>query len=340
MKRLISILFLTAGLVACDNFEIDHPDFDYTSGFFPYQFPVRTLVLGDYIYDNANDNAHKFVISAAMGGVYENDRNRAFTIEVDNSLCNDIWFTAAGPQIEAMPANYYTLSSATQLVIPAGKMNGGVEVQLSDAFFSDPKAITLGYVVPLQLKSSNDVDTILTGSSPNPAADQRIASQWNVAPKNFTMFAVKYVNEFHGTYFQYGASQVKDASNAAVESTTYSEKYVENNQTVRLATSARYQVSTSINLKSAVMTGSVGLLLTFNGNACTVSAPAGSAYTISGTGTFKPKTWEWGNKKRDGIELTYTISKDGNTYTATDVLVIRDRGIVMETYSPTLQAAG
>ena len=74
MKKILSGLLLLTALFACENFEKDHPDYEFTAGYFPYQFPVRTLVLGDYIFDNTNDNAHKFVISVAMGGVYENKR--------------------------------------------------------------------------------------------------------------------------------------------------------------------------------------------------------------------------------------------------------------------------
>ena len=334
MKKIFLILTLIAGLISCDNFNIEHPDFDYTSGYFPYQFPVRTLVLGDYIYDNANDNAHKFVVSVAMGGVYENKQDREFEFEVDNSLCNSILFSSGGDPIKALPSNYYTLSSTNKIVIPSGKMNGGVEVQLTDAFFADPLAIKNTYVVPIRLKGSNDVDSILVGNSANPNADPRLASEWTVAPKNFTMFAVKYINEFHGTYFHYGASTVKDAANAVVETTPYSTAYVENNPTTKLVTSGRNQVTVSTNMHSAIMTGEINMVLNFTGNTCTIAAAAGSAYTISGTGEFKTKAYSWGNKERDGIILNFTVSNGVNTYTASDVLVIRDRGVVMEVYNP------
>lgn len=336
MKKIFLILTLAIGLFSCENFNIDHPDFTYTSGFFPYQFPVRTLVLGDYIYDNANDNAHKFVISAAMGGVYENTKDRTFEFEVDETLCNKMLFTSGGDPVKALPKNYYTLSSTNKIVIPKGKTNGGIEVQLTDAFFSDPLAIKNTYVVPLKLKSSADVDTILSGKSPNPAADIRVASQWTVAPKNFTMFAVKFINEFHGNYFHYGTSVVKDAANAQLETTTYSTPYVENNAVAKLLTSGRYQVTVTTNFRSTKMTGNYTMLLTFNGNNCTVSAPAGSPYTITGTGEFKSKAYEWGNKKRDGIVLKYSVSNATNKYEADEVMVARDRAVVMEVYSPVL----
>lgn len=334
MKKIFLILIIAFGLFSCENFDIDHPDFDYTSGFFPYQFPVRTLVLGDYIYDNANDNAHKFVISVALGGVYENKQNREFEFEIDESLCNNVLFGSGGDQIKPLPSNYYTLSSNNKIVIPKGKMNGGVEVQLTDAFFNDPLAIKLGYVVPLRLKGSADVDTILTGSSSTANPDPRVAGDWVNAPKNFTMFAVKYINEYHGSYFHYGESSVKDASGAVVESTTYSTKYIESNPVAKLQTTGRSTVSLSTSFQSVVISGDINMVLTFNGNNCTISAAEGSAYTISGSGEFKSKQYEWGNKKRDGIALSYTVSDGVNTYSANDVLVVRDRDVVMEVYSP------
>jgi len=63
MKKIVFLLILLiTGLASCKNFDIDHPDYEYTSGYFPYQFPVRTIILGDYIYDNSNDNEQKILI--------------------------------------------------------------------------------------------------------------------------------------------------------------------------------------------------------------------------------------------------------------------------------------
>ena len=338
MKRILVILIVFAGLVSCHNFDIEHPDFKYTSGYFPYQFPIRTLVLGDYIYDNSNDNAHKFVISAAMGGVYENQKDRVLDFKVDESLCSNILFAAGGTQIKALPANYYTLSNTSKITIPKGSMNGGVTVQLADAFFTDPLAITNTYVVPLKLTGSADVDTILVGSSTNKSADPRIVGQWTIAPKNFTMFAVKFINEYHGNYFHYGSSTVKDGAGATVETNAYNtQSYVENNPVVKLTTTARYQVSMSTNFKGSKLSGNYNMLLTFNGNNCTITNPAGTTYTITGTGSFKTKEYEWGDKKRDGIVLTYTVTSGTYKYEASETLVARDRAVVMEVYSPVLK---
>src|SRR3546814_6217797 len=55
-------------------------------------------------------------------------------------------FRSGGDTIRAMPQTYYTLSDADRIVIPGGEMNGGVEVQLTEAFFNDTLGMRLGYV--------------------------------------------------------------------------------------------------------------------------------------------------------------------------------------------------
>ena len=58
-----------------------------------------------------------------------------------------------------MPAEYYTLSS-DQITIPQGQISAGVEVQLTDAFFADPKAIETTYVIPLVMSNVHNADSI------------------------------------------------------------------------------------------------------------------------------------------------------------------------------------
>ncbi len=333
MKYIYIILAFVA-LSSCDNYEIEHPNFDNTAGYFPYQFPVRTLILGDYIYDNSNDNAHKFLISVAMGGVYENTKDRKFSIKVDESLGNNVLFNPGGDTIHVLPRDYYTLSSEDQIVIPRDKFYGSVEVQLTDKFFSDPKSIGLEYVVPIRLENSNDVDSILTGSTSNPNADPRVAADWTVAPKSFTMFGVKYINEYHGTFFHFGENTVRDSAQNILEENIYSEQYVVNNSTVKLVTTGRNEVSMVSDFQSDTLSGAINMLLSFEGDKCTITAPANSPYTISGTGEFKKGAYEWGNKTRNGIEIKYTVTDGKMTYEAEETLVARDRGVVLEEYSP------
>lgn len=333
MKKVSFILILLAIVTGCKNQEIEFPDFEYTTGYFPYQYPIRTLVLGDYIYDNTNDNAHKFLISAAMGGVYKNNQERVFTIEVDNSLCDQARFASTGQPMYALPEKYYKLSSLNQLIIPAGQFNGSIEVQLSDDFFDDTLASRLAYVLPIRIKEVANLDSLLRGRSTMPQPDPRIVGNWDVTPKDFTMFAVKYVNPFHGNYFHRGKSVV-DSAGQTLETNVYRQQYVEKDEVWTLNTKSKSQVTVDGVIRSTGITGNLRMLLTFNGENCTVQGTAGTSGVITGTGKFLNDADNWGNEKRNAIHLTYEFTQAGKKYTATDTLVVRDRGVVLELFTP------
>lgn len=328
-------MLLTA-LAACKNQDIDFPDFDYTTGYFPYQYPIRTLVLGKDIYDNTNDNNHKFLISATMGGVYENTVDRIFRIQVDNSLCENALFSGTQAPIRPLPLEYYTLSSPDQIVIPSGEVSGGIEVQLNDAFFEDTLAIGLSYVVPIRISQVTNLDSVLRGKSVLPAPDPRVISHWEAVPKDFTMFAIKYVNPYHGNYFHRGKSTLKDSTGQVIETTTYQQAHVTSDEVWKLTTASKNQVSVSGVLRSEAVSGPLNLLLTFSGENCTVTGGKDFPYQVTGTGKFITDGDEWGNKKRDAIHISYEFSDGKHTYSATDILVARDRAVVMEVYQPVI----
>lgn len=334
MKKILVLLTLVIGLIACKNQKIDFPDFGSTAGYFPYQYPVRTLVLGDYIYDNTNDNNHIFLISATFGGVYENQLNREFTIELAPNLCDNVLFQSTLDTIRLMPASYYTLSS-DKIIIPPGKVNAGIEVHLNDAFFDDPLSIKLGYVIPMRIVSATNLDSVLRGQAITVNPDPRIPGDWATQPKDFTMFAVKFINPYHGKYLHRGTSVVKDASSAVLETTAYHSPFVENNEIWSLVTTSKNQVNVQGNSHSTLIPGQLKMKMTFTGTgSCTIAEDSGSAYTITGNGQFVTNGDEWGGQKRDAIYINYQLQSGNNTLFATDTLVVRDRAVVMEVYNP------
>ena len=341
-KKIFTVLAAALTLVGCHNFDTDFPDYLYTTGYFPYQFPVRTLVLGNDQYPNDNDNAGRFVISAAMGGVYQNKVDRVINFKVDESLCRNVAFSNGDP-IKALPSAYYTLSNNSQITIPKGEYNGGITVQLTDAFFNDPDAIKNTYVVPLVMTGTNDLDSLLVGSTTTPSADRRFSSQWTVAPKDFTMFGIKYITELHGNWFHYGSATVsmKDGSSETVEYKVADDfnHDVTNNEHVMLTTTGRHTSTLTQKLKGTKMNLTPTLVFTHNGESVTLSAPAGADYTVTGSGTYKLDTASsynrWSNKDRYVITYSFTVTDAaGNTYKATDYLVQRDRAVKLETYTP------
>lgn len=341
MKKLLILIFF-AGLFACENQETDFPDYEYTSGYFPYQYPVRTIILGDYIYDNSNDNNHKFMVSATMGGVYENKETRIFNFVVDESLCTNAFFEDGSP-VRPLPQSYYELSDDDEIYIEPGSITGGVEVQLTDAFFNDPKSIKNTYVLPVRMTGVVNLDTLLQGLPVSTSADPRVAEDWVALPKHFTLFAVKFINPYHGKYLYFGKSGVSQ-NGSELESTTYSNQYIERNPIEELKTTGRTQVEFSTSFKSSALSGDYRMLLDFESNNfdspdgvnCTIRQADGVPFTITGTGKYMSKTEEWGNKKRDAIYLSYTVDNDVHTYTAADTLVMRDRGVVLETFTPSV----
>lgn len=321
MKNLFYIsMVLLSVLISCKNQEIEFPDYDMQSVYFAYQTPIRTITLGEDIFDTSLDNQHKLQIMATLGGVYENKKEVTIGISVDNSKTQGLSFAAPlNGIIRAMPANYYTLAS-NKIVIPKGKIIGGVEVQLTDAYFADPLSVNTTYVIPLTMTNVVNADSILSN-------------------KKYTLYAVKYINPWTGFYLRRGKDVfVGKNGNTALDGTVVRHmQYVEKDEVNQLNTRALTQTTFPVTFKG---TGGVNinrtLLLTFdNSGNCTVTAGDGS-FTASGTGKFvkRGEKNSWGSQDRDALYLNYQVDLNDRTVTSVDTLVMRDRGVKAETFTP------
>ena len=340
MKRLFLISFISIAVLSACNKDWKFPDYKYSSVYFAYQSPIRTLVLGEDVFDNTLDNQHKFLIMATMGGVYENTKDITLTLALDNSLTQRLKFDPnnGGGDVVAMPGNYYTLPQNLKITIPSGKIMGGLEVQLTDAFFADPLTIKNTYVIPLKITSVINADSILRGTSSKTSPDPRQAGDWGVSPKDFVLYAVKYVNPYHGAYLRRGTDLVTgNSGNTALDtSVIYRNTFVEKDEVVSLFTRSLTQDTISLNAKNrGNLNVPFRLVLNFdNSGKCTVAAPATASYTVSGNGQFVKKGDMWGNEKRDVLHLKYQIIFGTTTHNLTDTLVMRDRAVKFETFNP------
>ncbi len=335
MKKIIWVAWtIVAALCSCSNKELSFPDYKYTSVYFAYQSPVRTLVLGTDIFDNSLDSAHKCRIEATMGGVYSNTRDVAIGVAVDNSLCQNLKFGESGNNAIAMPANYYTLPKNMTITIPAGSVMGGLEVQLTDDFFADPRSVTNTFIIPLRMKSVTNADSILSGKSTLASPDPRVAGNWSVLPKNYVLYAVKYINPWHGNYLRRGVELIKDG--AGDTTITYHTAYVETDQLCSAGTLSMSMDSVLLNAKSRTNVNMpFQLQLVFDGKGkCTLRSPASASYTLSGTGEFIKGGDSWGNQPRDVLHLKYVVNFGTSVHSFTDTLVMRDRGVKFETFTP------
>lgn len=335
MKRITLLSITTAllmGLFSCQNEKWEFPDFDYQAVYFPYQYPVRTLILGDYKYDNESDNSLKFLISARIGGMYENNWNWTVDYTLDESLTENL-LTSLGDTLRPLPAAYYTLSPVNQITIPGGLFYGSVEVQLTEAFLSDTNAYKVHYVIPLKITGTN-ADSILSGRPGITDPDPRIAGNWEVTPKDFTLFGIKYVNSYHGKYLHRGKSVIRDGAGNIVETNIYRQRFVEQDEVWALQTKAKDKVTLSGTLrKTPASPGSFNLELTFDSNNnCMITSTSG--FPASGTGKLVKDGDEWGGQKRDVMHLNFTVDDGTHIHTITDTLVFRDKDVRFEEFVP------
>lgn len=130
----------------------------------------------------------------AIAGMYDNNQDRKVEYVLDATLANNL-YTDKGDTLVALPESFYTLSPAGTVTVPKSKMQGYIDVQLTDAFLNDPRAHKVRYVIPLVITSA-ETDSVLQGKTTNANADRRIASNWTIVPKNYTLFGIKYINPY------------------------------------------------------------------------------------------------------------------------------------------------
>ncbi|ADY53106.1 hypothetical protein Pedsa_2562 [Pseudopedobacter saltans DSM 12145] len=314
------ILMLLAGVVclgSCKNGDWEFDDFEHQSVYFAYQGPVRTITLGEDVFDTSLDNEHKCEIIATMGGVYQNKKDVTVGIQVDNSIAVNKAFNSGG-DIIPMPASYYSLAS-DKIVIPKGKITGGVQVQLTDAFFADPLSLKNTYVIPLKMVNVNNADSILSG-------------------KDYTLYAIKYINKWHGNYLRRGKDVVVGkGGNTALNKTIIRHKqYVEEDEISSLKTASLTVAEFPVVFKDENNQNiNCKLLLTFDGNGNCAITNGDNTFTATGSGKFvtKGEKNSWGAKDRDALYLNYQIDLPTRNITSTDTLVMRDRGVKMETFT-------
>ena len=338
MKQIKLFSILTIGILSvmissCRNQDVEFPDFDYSTVYFAYQYPVRTIVLGEDLYDTSLDNQHKFEIYATMGGVYSNDKQITIDIAVDNSLTNNMFFSAGNP-VMPMPANYYTLA-ANQIKLDKN-FQGAVGVQLSEAFFTDKNSLKNTYVVPLKMTNVNNADSILSGNPKYSGALRGNPADWDVLPKDFVLYCVKFINQWHANYLRRGVDQI--TINGASKTVVRHKQYVENDELSNLISASLMSNEFPVSVENAEgVKQTCTLLLTFDSsNKITVSTTT-EGYTATGSGTFVPKGEKnsWGNKDRDVVYLNYNItSNSGVAYATKDTLVVQGRGVKIETFTP------
>ena len=339
---------------SCYNADKDFPDYEGgTTAYFAYQFPVRTVILGNDIYDNTLDNQHKIQIWSTMGGAY-GGRDAYVDIAVDETLCDNLFFTDEGGNadepVRPMPKEYYSLLDSK--ISYNGDSRGYVEVQLTDAFFNDPKAIENTYVIPLVMTGQKGFDQILTGTPREGLTPSRTNTEdWEILAKDYVLYCVRYMNPWQAKYIRRGVDNVtekgvttqvvrKDFSLVNSDLDHYKENPVnQNDEVCAIHTKNMTQAIFPVSFKTSGASISCNLILTFNGNQCSittddenVTATGSGEFIEKGTEKAEYKDYQWGSNngqpvQRDILRLAYDVKFDNKNIqvSTTDTLVVQTR---------------
>ena len=172
-----------------------------------------------------------------------------------------------------------------------------------------------------------------------------------LAGKNFVLYALKFINPYHGFYLRRGLDVMTDGT--STRNVTRHAAFVERDEVNKLSTTSLSQVAFPVVFKDALGANfNCTLLLNFdNTGKCTITTNT-PLFTATGTGAFvkKGEKNSWGNKDRDGLYLNYQVTYNGVTVgtapntrvisgsiASKDTLVMRDRAVTLETFTPVAQ---
>lgn len=344
-----------AGLLmtsSCKNADVDFPDYIYQTIYFAQQTPVRNIVIGDDgEYDTELDNKHQFQAMATLGGINDNNGQRSVEVRIAPELLTGLTF-ADGRQIKMLPESYYKFET-NKIIIPKGKVRGGVLVQLTDAFFEDEQSADMTYVLPMVLV--NGSDSILEGKAKEGIENPRrlVTSDWDVTPMDYQLLAIKYKNRYHGVWLSQGKDEINN--NGTVTTNDRNKQYWEKADTCWMSTiklnASRRQFShyvTTINDKGEEVDTKINITLrldyTDNGDITVSTKTAGCSASGSGKWEYQAAKKAWGDKDRDQITLNYEYSIPYTLNALTgqtavykvkrqETMVMRDRQSKFETFS-------
>lgn len=338
MKKRLIYIFIVIFIASCSNADIEFEDYTYQTVYFPVQYPVRSLVLGESRYDTSIDLEKAFTIAVNVGGMYSNTKDRIIYVKYAPEIVNSsLLITDKGDTIKVLPESYYTpnLNTIDKIVIPSGSFDGRIRINLKDEFFKDPKSVNVKYVIPLVILPTTE-DSVLTGKAvPGLANPNRlIPANWQAGflPMDYTLFGIKYTNKYHGNFFHFGVDKLYK-NNVLITTKRYSTPFVENN-TVTLVKTASLTESTMDRLGGTNTGAKYTLKMKINDTKSVSISSVPGGVVVSGSGVYKEAKdgIVWGGKGNQTFILDYSYTDTDGIHNCNDTLVYRTNGIVFEEF--------
>ncbi|MBU2912596.1 MULTISPECIES: DUF1735 domain-containing protein [Reichenbachiella] len=290
MKKAIYMMLIAVVVLATACYEDYEKPFDYTAVYFPHQQPMRTVTLEDSVIE----------VGIVLGGKRDNTVNEYAYFSKDDALLTDSRFAV-------LPSTHYKLrvDEDSLIKIPSGSFQGEFELVMTDEFYNDALSYQDHYILPLKLVQFT-TDSVLYG-------------------KHYTLLMVKYINDYHGTYYRMGADSV-DVDNVI----RYSTDTLVYNETVDLSTLGQNKLLLPAIGKATDFVDVLELTIDMETMEVSgdLSKPNAQLAINDFSGVVKDNTISY--------SYTYEFDEDSDPSTASDVhyvsdsLVFRDNGIRFE----------
>ncbi|WP_291591575.1 DUF1735 domain-containing protein [Bacteroides sp.] len=288
MKKLtiVWVALISVLMTACyDDYE---KDYEKSVVYFASQKPLRTLVA---------DTDMSIKVGVAIGGKREVNTGDWATFEIDASLLN-------GTGLTLMPESYYQLANPNKMTISNSNLAiADVKVTFSDAFYNDDAALNTHYAIPFRLTDHNQ---------------DEVSTDVNGELKDYSIVVVKFVSQYHGTYFVKG--KVTNLSTQQV--TEYNNKDLSQNLTRDFVSLGRNKVRRPGFGQTLENNESVNL--TVNSDGSVGIEAGGSAAITDATATLDPaaESLEFVGKQPK-FTLSYKYTKNSVTYQVEEELIRR-----------------
>ena len=129
--KLIFLLTVILSLTSCQKYEDFIEDYDYSTTYFAYQRPIRTVFSDDPSIE----------IGVVLGGKRENKIDERVTFQIEPTMLQNVDYVGNN-QFKILPEDYYSLSDNHTIIIPKGKFLGTIKYPYNSIIkrdFSDKK---------------------------------------------------------------------------------------------------------------------------------------------------------------------------------------------------------
>ena len=243
------------------------------------------------------DEGMSIKVGVAIGGKREVHTDDWATFEIDPSLLE-------GTGLTLMPSNYYQLVNPNKMTVSNPNLAiADVEVTFSNDFYNDNAALNKYYAIPFRLTGHNQ---------------DEVSTDVNGNLKDYSIVVVKFVSQYHGTYFVKG----KITNMSTQQITEYNNQNLSQNITRNFISLARNKVQRPGFGQTLENNESINLTVNPDGSV-TVEA-GGSTPITNASGTLDPEaeSLEFVGKQPK-FTLSYRYTKAGITYQVDEELIRR-----------------